>query len=288
MSDAAPRASSIDVSRPPMAPAGMDALWRAAASKELSYARLLTEWLALWLRRRLSIEEYLGLQLFDNTFYGMADKTAFVGMDGARRILMRANYRFDLYGLIDNKIACDFLLAAHGLPIMPTIALYRHASGMAAPFLLRSPEELRIFLSDNGRYPLFGKPLGGTRSLGSVSFDRYAAARDALVTFGGGEITLDAFVRDIAAHYPSAISFKDASVHTRRYALCAGTDWQPCECSRRRPARDRRSCAPRGRSPPAAMPPTISGASAICWRSSTSSAGRSSARCERARMASRR
>jgi hypothetical protein len=221
MSDAAPRASSIDVSRPPMAPAGLDALRRAAASKELSYARLLTEWLALWLRRRLSIEEYLGLQLFDNTFYGMADKTAFVGMDGARRILMRANYRFDLYGLIDNKIACDFLLAAHGLPIMPTIALYRHASGMAAPFLLRSPEELRIFLSDNGRYPLFGKPLGGTRSLGSVSFDRYAAARDALVTFGGGEITLDAFVRDIAAHYPSGYLFqRRLSPHAAVRALC--------------------------------------------------------------------
>jgi hypothetical protein len=40
MSDAAPRAGAIDVSRPPMPPAGMSAWQRAAANKGLSFLRL--------------------------------------------------------------------------------------------------------------------------------------------------------------------------------------------------------------------------------------------------------
>ena len=40
MGDAAPRAGAIEVSPPPMAPAGMSARQRAAASKGLSFLRL--------------------------------------------------------------------------------------------------------------------------------------------------------------------------------------------------------------------------------------------------------
>ena len=200
--------SSLDLARPSAPPTRLAALRRAAAGRGLSSLRLLAEWLALRLRRGLSVEEYLGLQLFDRDFYGAADRHAFVGVKGARRILLRANYRFDLYGLIDNKIACDFLLAAHGLPVMPTVALYHRAGGRPSPFLLRSEAELRAFLSDAGQYPLFAKPLRGRQSLGSVSFDRYDPRLDACVTYDGRMLALDAFLRDIAAHYASGYLFQ--------------------------------------------------------------------------------
>ncbi|MGO8921200.1 MAG: sugar-transfer associated ATP-grasp domain-containing protein [Stellaceae bacterium] len=218
MRDSSATASSVDVVRP-RAPRAR--LRQVAARKGVSYVHLLAAWMALWLRRGLSIEEYLGLELFDGDRYAAADKSAFVGIKGARRILLRANYRFDLYGLVDNKIACDFLLAAHGLPIMPTVALYRDATGLAWPFLLRSEAELRAFLSSGERYPLFGKPLGGRQSLGAASFDRYDGARDALVTFGGRNVALDAFVREVKTHYPSGYLLqKRVSPHAAVRALC--------------------------------------------------------------------
>lgn len=214
-------ASSVDVSRPRPRPARVSKLRQAAAGRHVSVARLLADWMVLRLRSRLSIEEYLGLKLFDADFYGAADRTAFAGTKRARQILLQANYRLDLYGVIDNKIACDFLLGAHGLPVMPTVALYHEATGLPAPFLLRSTEELRAFLSNGERYPLFGKPLGGRQSLGSASFDQYDSAREAVVTFDGRKLALDGFVRDVTTHFASGYLFqKRVSPHSAVRPLC--------------------------------------------------------------------
>ncbi len=211
----------MDVTKPPQPPARLAALRRAAAENGASSLRLLAEWLALRLRRGLTLDEYLGLQLYDRAYYGAAERGAFIGVKGARRILLGANFRFDLYGLIDNKIACDFLLAAHGLPVMPTVALYHSAGGRPSPFLLRSEAELRAFLADAGQYPLFGKPLRGRQSLGSVSLDRYEPARDACVTRDGRELALDALLRDIARHYATGYLFqRRVSPHAAARALC--------------------------------------------------------------------
>jgi hypothetical protein len=214
-------ASSVDVSRPRARPARVSKLRQVAASRQASVVRLFADWMVLRLRSGLSIEEYLGFRLFDPDFYGAADRTAFAGIKRARRILLKANYRLDLYGLIENKIACDFLLAAHGLPTMPTVALYHQATGLPAPFLLRSTEELREFLSNGERYPLFGKPLEGRQSLGSASFDRYDPAGGMLVTFDGRTVALDGFVRDVTTHFASGYLFqKRVSPHATVRPLC--------------------------------------------------------------------
>lgn len=218
MRDLAP-GSSIDVARSPASRVSFAAWRRAVAAR--GFFRLLAEWTELRLRRGLALEEYLALQLYDAAYYGAVDRSAFVGMKGARRVLIRANSRLDLYGLVGNKIACDFLLAAHGLPIMPTVALFCEATGMPAAFLLRGESALRSFLADAQRYPLFGKPLIGTQSLGSASFDRFDPARQTLVAFGGGEIALDAFVRDVATHYPRGYLLqRRLSPHGAVRALC--------------------------------------------------------------------
>jgi hypothetical protein len=214
-------ASAVDVARPTPTPLRAAALRQVAAESGRSFRHLLVEWAALRLHRGLSLEEYVGLRLFDDRIYGGVDKRAFVGVKASRQILLRANYRIDLYGLIDHKIACDFLLAAHGIPIMPTVALYRESAGLAAPFLLRSAEELRRFLSGAGCYPLFAKPLSGTQSLGSMSFDRYDAAREVLVAFDGSEVGVDAFVGQVRAHYAAGYLLqRRVSPHAAVRALC--------------------------------------------------------------------
>jgi len=214
-------ASAVDVARPMPPPLRLAALRRVAAESGRSFLHLLAEWAALRLRQGLSLDEYVGLRLFDNRIYEGADKRAFVGTKASRKILLRANYRIDLYGLIDHKIACDFLLAAHGIPIMPTVALYRESTGLAAPFLLRSGEELRRFLSSVDRYPLFAKPLSGTQSLGAISVDRYDAAREVLVAFDGSEVSVDVFIGQVRAHYATGYLLqRRVSPHAAVRALC--------------------------------------------------------------------
>jgi hypothetical protein len=221
MSDSSAETRSVDVTKPRAPAAGFLQLRQAAAETGLPWLPLLGAWAALWLRRRLSIAEYLGLELFNENFYGAADKSTFIGIAGARRILSQANFRLDLYGLIDNKIACDFLLAAHGLPVMPTVALYREAAGVAWPYLLRGEDGLRKFLSGSEHYPLFCKPLDGRQSLGSASFDRYDAARAVLVTFAGRHVAIEAFIRQLRTHYGSGYLFqKRVSPHAAVRVLC--------------------------------------------------------------------
>lgn len=218
----APEPEIVDVARPKRPKLRLAALRRAAAASGRSVFALLAEWARLRLAAGLELDEYLGLRLFDDALYGGADKRRFAGISAARKILMRANYRIDLYGLIDHKIACDFLLAAHGIPVLPTVALYHQSTGREeTPFLLRSGEELGQFLRRTTSYPLFAKPLGGMQSLGSASFDRYDATRDALVAFDGSAIGIDPFVATVQRHYPAGYLLqKRMEPHAALHALC--------------------------------------------------------------------
>jgi hypothetical protein len=183
-------------------------LRRIVAQNDLSYFRLLIEWVKLWPYQRITIDEYAALRLFDARLYAGVDKRAFIGVKGSRKILLRANYRLDFYALAGNKIACDFLLAAHGFPIMPTVALYRDNVGRQSPYLLRNVQELRLFLRDDTRYPLFGKPLGGSRSVGSASLEKYDREQDCVLAFGGRSISLEKFIGEIATNYGSGYLFQ--------------------------------------------------------------------------------
>ena len=135
--------------------------WRGAASSIAadvgrSYLGLLAEIAKLRLGRgRLSLEEYIGLNLFDDSIYRAIDKSAFVGLKVTQKIWLQANYRVDLFGLVNNKLASDMVFATHGFPILPTVALFDEDIGIPSPFLLRNSEELRAFLLTSEHYPMF-------------------------------------------------------------------------------------------------------------------------------------
>src|SRR5262249_44278308 len=67
--------------------------------------------------------------------------------------------------------------------------------------------ELRDFLSSSD-YPLFGKPMDGARSVGSISIDRYDRGRDELVTRNGLSIPLAQFLAALQAHFASGYVFQ--------------------------------------------------------------------------------
>lgn len=195
---------SVEIGKPGACGApGMGPPWVGADSVR-SYLNILKEMVTLRFGAgRLSFNEYVGLRLYDKDIYGVADKGAFVGFKASQKIWLRANYRFDAFGLVNNKIACDTLFAAHGFPVMPTMAIFRDQVGRQNPFLLRNEKELRAFLTRSEHYPLFGKPMNGHGSIGTASIDRYDTAHDRLVTTTGHEISLETFVLHVKTHSAS-------------------------------------------------------------------------------------
>ena len=187
-----------------------------------SYVSLLAEIIMLKLGPgRLSFDEYAGLRLYDDTLYANADKKTFVGLKTLRKIWLQANYRFDLFGLINNKIATDILLGTYGFPIMPTIAIFRDQVGRPSPFLLRSIEQLRDFLMKQEHYPLFGKPISGHQSVGTVSASHYDEAGQRLITTTGFGIPIETFITYVKAHAGSGYVFqKRVSPHPDIERIC--------------------------------------------------------------------
>jgi len=184
-------------------------LSQIAADSGRSRSSLLKEIITLKLGDgRLSMEEYAGLRLYDRNLYGDADKKAFVGFKSAQKIWLRVNYRFDFYGLVNNKIASDILFGTYGLPIMPTVAIFREQVGRPSSFLLRDEHELRAFLTNSAHYPLFGKPMNGHQSLGTVSLERYDAMQRRILSTIGQVIPLDTFLSFAMAHAVSGYIFQ--------------------------------------------------------------------------------
>jgi Sugar-transfer associated ATP-grasp len=195
---------------------------RIAAGGRRPYLSLLAELAKLRLGKgRLSFDEYVGLNLFDDTIYRTVDKSAFVGLRATQKIWLQANYRVDLFGLVNNKLACDMLFATHGFPILPTVAMFHEDVGIASPFLLRTSDELRAFMRSSKHYPMFGKPVCGTQSIGSASLDRYDGEIDRLVTTTGHSFSVDTFVSFVKAHSASGYVFqKRISPHSAVREIC--------------------------------------------------------------------
>jgi hypothetical protein len=170
---------------------------------------------------RLSLNEYFELRLFDEQLYRDVDKKAFIGLESARRIWFQANYRVDLFAMATNKIASTIWFAAHGLPVLPTVALYHEAVGRPSGRLLRDEAELRAFLKSAGHYPLFGKPIEGSRSIGSSSIECYVESNDCLITTAGRIISLDDFVSFIKSYAVSGYQFQSrVSPHAAIREVC--------------------------------------------------------------------
>ena len=122
---------------------------------------------------QVSFSDYTRLRLFDDAFYAGSDKRTVVGQRRNFDIDLTINYRHDWMGLFSNKVASASYLAAHGFPTIPVSAIYAKDLAGASHLVARNRDDLRAFLVNEANYPLFGKPIEGTQSLGSIGLKRY-------------------------------------------------------------------------------------------------------------------
>lgn len=157
---------------------------------------------------RLSLNEYLELRLFDKDLYGNSDPSRFVGFLASKKIWLLANFRVDLFGLVNNKVASDILFSAHGFPVLPTFAMFREGVGMGGPYLIGNEDDLRAFLRTEENYPFFGKPISGHQSLGSASVDHFDAVNNHLILTTGHRLALDDYVSYVKKYGASGYLFQ--------------------------------------------------------------------------------
>ena len=157
---------------------------------------------------QVSFSDYTKLRLFDDAFYAGSDKRTVVGQRRNFDIDLTINYRHDWMGLFSNKVASASYLAAHGFPTIPVSAIYAKDLAGASHVVARNKDDLRAFLVNEANYPLFGKPIEGIQSLGSIGLKRYLPGTDSLETIDGREVPLDHFMLDIDQHYGHGYLFQ--------------------------------------------------------------------------------
>jgi hypothetical protein len=168
---------------------------------------------------QVTFKDYTRLRLFDRDFY--PDKRTVVGQRKNRDLDLTINFRHDWIGLFANKIASASYLAAHGFPTIPLIGIYTERLASPSHLVIANADELKAFLRRPDHYPLFGKPIEGVQSLGSIGFARYDSGADRLETIGGETIPVDDFASDVLNNYSHGYLFqKFLSPHPAIRDMC--------------------------------------------------------------------
>jgi Sugar-transfer associated ATP-grasp len=212
----------IDVARPEAAQKIDSTLLKIVAASGMSPLKVMRDFLGLAFGPgRVSFADYEALRLFDSAFWAGADRRLVVGHQRNVAINQTINFRHDWWGMLDNKIATGSYLAAYGLPILPTVAVYCDRLKTGAGKVACDAEALRAVLTDESNYPMFGKPAEGLQSLGSIGLRRYLPQQQSLETREGRLVLLAEFIEQVRTHYAGGYLLqKFVSPHAAIRALC--------------------------------------------------------------------
>lgn len=188
---------------------------RSLGSVLRSFAKL------AWGRGKLSFSDFVRLRLFDPAFGFESELNTFVGQRLNRDICVDVNYRHDWHGILSNKVASLGYLAAYGFPTIPIRAIYAPEGARCGASILASRNDLVRFLSSSENYPLFGKPVEGVQSLGSVALQSVTAANGILTNVNGGTMPIEQLAGEIEENYRPGYIFQPmARPHEQLAKLC--------------------------------------------------------------------
>jgi hypothetical protein len=156
---------------------------------------------------KISFPDFVRLRLFDPAFHGGAALADFVGQRRNRDICVAVNYRHDWYGLLADKVAASAYLSAYGFTTIPFAAIFAPSLAGNAT-VLTDRRALEHFVTNEGHLPLFGKPVEGFQSLGSIALKNYIRGERAFETTNGQRVPLDELLSEIEQHYHSGYVFQ--------------------------------------------------------------------------------
>jgi glutathione synthase/RimK-type ligase-like ATP-grasp enzyme len=115
---------------------------------------------------KLHPREYFYYGLFENDL-SIEDKKRFIGSKLQFALHTRCNSLY-WFALADNKEIFYAAMKGYGFKTPETVAVLRRMRTTGLGITLNTGDELRSFLSETAKYPLFAKPINGMFSIGAI------------------------------------------------------------------------------------------------------------------------
>jgi Sugar-transfer associated ATP-grasp len=166
--------------------------------------------------------EYYDYQLYRPDL-SLAEKREFVGEKGslALNLSLAPPGLTNMRNFLADKVGLTTLMAGLGLNTTRIQAAYAPTRGFGTLPTLRSAADVKAFLTGPARYPLFGKPVRGAGSFGSVLIDRIEGDQAVLGT--GLRVGLDDLCRQIADNTDYGYVLQDAVTPHPQIAAMTGS-----------------------------------------------------------------
>ena len=142
---------------------------------------------------RLDSDEYYAFRLWDRTRFSAAEAATFAGRARQKEDAALVNDP-SWYALGQDKLAAGAVLAGLGLPVPPILAILHENRGGPGLPALRDRESLTRHLREEIAYPFFGKPIGGSYSVGVLGVEAYEPDGDRLRLTNGRHLALSTYV----------------------------------------------------------------------------------------------
>jgi hypothetical protein len=149
---------------------------------------------------KLDADEYYAFRLWDRTRFSPAEAAAFAGRARQQEDAALVNDP-SWYALGQDKLAAGAVLEGLGLPVPPILAILHESRGGPSLPALRDRESLARHLREEIAYPFFGKPIGGSYSVGVLGVEAYEADGDRLRLANGRHIALTDYVERLFEAY---------------------------------------------------------------------------------------
>ncbi|MEO9896599.1 MAG: sugar-transfer associated ATP-grasp domain-containing protein [Paracoccaceae bacterium] len=160
-------------------------------------------------RSQLSPKEYYALGLYDPEI--SADhKREFIGVAANKKFnkTLTPPILAPTQSFVGNKLLYTMLLDRLGVETSETQAVVSSFRDAGDTRMLRNSESIAAFLTQDAQFPIFGKPLQGSQSTGTVRLERIEG--DDLVLSNGQTRTVADFAKEVFERYPSGYLFQTA------------------------------------------------------------------------------
>lgn len=161
--------------------------------------------------QKLGSNEYYDLQIFDPA-YDKKAKREFLGQGGinALNLAINPDTLMKTKNIVGNKLVYTGHLKTAGIPTTKTQAFISTTVMSDQDFVLSDFDTVVAFMREKAVFPIFGKPLGGSLSVGAVRIDKMEG--DTLHLRGGGTVSVDRFATDILRVYADGYLLQSALI----------------------------------------------------------------------------
>lgn len=212
MTTAAPVSKALLAAPKTPKPPAAEIMVRIAREHGVSPLRQLREIIALRVGPgKLAPHEYVSTGTFRPEF-DITAKREFVGAIGSKKLNQACSPArlTPSNGFVRDKALFGELLHAVGVPATETQAIVHCARRFGHLPALRDAQAVRTFLLHDARFPIFGKPVEGSRSVGSVLIEAVDRASGLLRLGNGRQLDLDSFAHEAIADYPEGFMLQTA------------------------------------------------------------------------------